>query len=279
MAELVDVVLDRPVLARLAHEIGPHFGGDDLVDAAGRTVREDRAVEVHDHAFAHGIERAVRAAHADVGRDHQIAEGVRLVGEAPCLADRRRIAGRADHDLRALVGAFARHLGEHAVMADDERELAALRPLDYRDADVARLPRLDRHPRMHLAVIEFQRARIVDDEAGIIRIAAGVELHDGETAPDLVLGAGGFERRDLRPVERAHDRRVRVHRQPVQRVFGKDDEVHGGQIAPCLADELDDTLRLRREVGLRDHVRQLQLHEADDDAVRSLVQSAQSVHG
>ena len=31
MAELVDVVFDRPVLARFAHQIGTDFGGDDLV--------------------------------------------------------------------------------------------------------------------------------------------------------------------------------------------------------------------------------------------------------
>ena len=81
--------------------------------------------KLHDHAFTHGIERAVRAAHADIRGDHQVAEGVGLVGEAPGIADRRRVAGRADHDFGALVGAFARHLREHAVMADDQRELGA----------------------------------------------------------------------------------------------------------------------------------------------------------
>ena len=34
VAELVDVVLDAPAAARLAHEIGAHLGGDDLVRAA-----------------------------------------------------------------------------------------------------------------------------------------------------------------------------------------------------------------------------------------------------
>ena len=127
MAELVDVVLDAPVDARLAHEIGAHLGGDDLVRPAAGAMGDDRAVEIDDHALAHGIERAVRAGHADIGRDHQVAERIRLVGEAPALADRRGIAGRADHDLGALVGAFARHFREHAVMADDQRQLAALR--------------------------------------------------------------------------------------------------------------------------------------------------------
>ena len=34
VAELVDVVLDAPVAPRLAHEVGAHLGGDDLVGAA-----------------------------------------------------------------------------------------------------------------------------------------------------------------------------------------------------------------------------------------------------
>ena len=130
-----------------------------------------RAVEIDDHAFAHGIERAVGAAHADIGRDHQVLERVGLVGEAPAFADRRGVAGGADHDLRALVGAFARHLREHAVMADDQRDLGALRPLDHGDADVAGLPRLDRNPGMEFAVVELDLAVVVDDQAGIIGIA------------------------------------------------------------------------------------------------------------
>ena len=120
MAELIDVVLDAPSGTRLADEIGPHFGGDDLVDAAARPMREDGAVEIDDHAFAHGIERAVAAAHANVHGDHQITERVRLIGEAPRLPDRCGVTRGAKHDLRALVGAFARHLREHAVVTDDE---------------------------------------------------------------------------------------------------------------------------------------------------------------
>ena len=128
MAELVDIVLDRPVLARLAHEIGADLSGDDLVGASGRPLGEDRTVEIDDHAFAHGVERAVRAAHADIGGRPSGSGSVGLVGEAPGVADRRGIASGADHDFGALVGAFARHLGEHAVVADDERDLRAFGP-------------------------------------------------------------------------------------------------------------------------------------------------------
>src|SRR5579871_14943 len=70
MAELIDIVLDPPMTTRLAHEIRAHLRSNDLVRTAAGTVSEDRAVEVHDHALAHGIERAVRSAHADIGRHH-----------------------------------------------------------------------------------------------------------------------------------------------------------------------------------------------------------------
>ena len=66
MAELVDVVLDAPVDPGLSHEVGANLGRDDLVRPAARPVRDDRTVEVDDHAFAHGIEGAVRSAHADI---------------------------------------------------------------------------------------------------------------------------------------------------------------------------------------------------------------------
>src|SRR5260370_6326966 len=49
-------------------------------------------------------------------------------------------------------------------------------------------------------------AAIVDDQPGIIGIAARVELHDGEAAPDLVVDAGLLEGCDLGAVEPTHDR-------------------------------------------------------------------------
>ncbi len=64
----------------------------------------------------------------------------------------------------------------------------------------------------------------------------------------------------------------------MQGVFGEDDEIHRSHVAPRLADHVDDALRLPREVVLGDDDGQLELHEADDDAVRGFVESAQSVH-
>src|ERR1700733_8395 len=96
--------------------------------------------------------------HMHIGGRHQVLEAVGLVGEAPGGADRRCVARCTDHDFGALVGAFARHLGKHSVMADDERELRAFRAITDGDADVARFPRLDRRPGMHLAIVELERS-------------------------------------------------------------------------------------------------------------------------
>ena len=46
---------------------------------------------------------------------------------------------------------------------------------------------------MEFAVVELDLAGIVDDQTGIIGIALGVELHDGEAAPDPVVDTGLLE--------------------------------------------------------------------------------------
>ena len=71
-----------------------------------------------------------------------------------------------------------------------------------------------------VAVVELDDPVVVDDEAGVVGVATGVQLHDGEAAPDLVVDAGLLEGGHLRPVEPAHDGGVGVHREPVQGVFG-----------------------------------------------------------
>src|SRR5713101_4374721 len=276
--ELVDVVLDAPVNPRLAHQIRAYLRGDDLVGPSRGAVGDDAAVEIHDHAFAHRIERTIRSAHADIRGYHEILERVGLVGEAPAVADRRGVAGGADHDLRALVGTLPRHLREHAVMADDQRDLCTFWSLDHGNADVARFPRFDRNPRVEFSIIQFDLAVIVDDQAGIVGIAVGVELHDGKAAPDFMVDASSLERRDFRAVEPAHDFGIGVHRQAVQRIFGEHHEVHGAEIAPRLADHVDDALGLARQVRLGHDDGQLQLNEPDDDAIRRFVEAAKSVH-
>ena len=53
---------------------------------------------------------------------------------------------------------------------------------------------------------------------------------------------------------------------PVQTVFWKDDEVHGGQVPACLANEFDDAFRLRVQLLFGVNDGQLRLADADDDA-------------
>ena len=152
-------------------------------------------------------------------------------------------------------------------------------PVTDRDAEVTGLPRLDWHPGMQLAVIKRDLALISNDDAGIVRVARRIELHQREAPPNVVVAAGLAERRDFWPVERAHDLRIGVHRQAVQRVFGEDDEIHRGHATLGLPHHGDDLLRLPGQIGRRGDHRQLQLNEPNNDPARRLVQSAQSAHG
>ena len=111
-----------------------------------------------------------------------------------------------------------------------------------------------------------------------VRIAVGIELHDGEAAPDFVLDAGLLECRDFRAVEAAHDGGIGIHRQAVQRIFREHHQIHGAEVAARLANHRDDPVGLTREVFRGGHDGQLQLHEPDDDAFRRFVESAKSVH-
>ena len=226
VTELVDIVLHAPEPPGFVGEFRPHLSSDDLIrcTSAGH---ERNSVKIDDHAFAHGIEHPVGSGHADIGRVHQIGERVALIADVPGVPDRRRVAGGAQHDVGALVGAFSRHLRKHAVVADDQRDLAAVRPVAHRNTQVAWLPRLNWYPRMHLSVIELHLSPVIDDDTAVVRIAVGVVLHDGKTAPDVVLGTGLLEARNFRSIKPRHELGVGVHRKAVQRIFGEDDKVHG----------------------------------------------------
>ena len=79
---------------------------------------------------------------------------------------------------------------------------------------------------------------------------------------------------DLGPVEPAHDLRIGVHRQAVQRIFGKDHQIHGRHVAPRLGDQRADAIGLPREIVLGDDDGILDLHQPDDHAIGRLVESA-----
>mmetsp|Transcript_55410 Transcript_55410/g.149412 ORF Transcript_55410/g.149412 Transcript_55410/m.149412 type:complete len:387 (+) Transcript_55410:415-1575(+) len=276
VAELVYVVLDAPMDPRLAHQVGANLRGDDLVGSSAVAVTQDLAVEVDNHPLAHGVKVAVATAHAHIRGDHEVLERVRLVREAPRITNRRGVPGGSNHNLRALVRALASHLGEHAIVADYERELAPLRPVAHRDADVAGLPRLHGYPRVELAIIQNNLPGFVDDQPCVVRISLRVVLHDGEATPNLVLDTRRPERGHLGSVQPAHDIRVGTHRQAVQRVLREDHQVHRAEVTTGLAHHLDDSVRLRREVRLRRDHRELKLDAANDDAVGRLVEASES---
>ena len=77
-------------------------------------------------------------------------------------------------------------------MANDQTQLDTFWPHTDGNARIARLPRLDRNPWVHFAIIQLNHALIVDDQTCVIRIAARVQLHDRKAAPDRVVDAGLF---------------------------------------------------------------------------------------
>src|SRR5262245_23982178 len=244
MTELINVVLDPPCTTRFVRKRGPDFAGDDFV---GNTVtrNERHTVEVHDHSFAHRVKDAVRSAHAYVRRVHEVAKSIGLIGDVPGVLDRRGVASRAEHNIRTLVGTLPRHLREHAVVTDYQGNFAAVRPITHGNAKVARLPRFDRYPRMHFTIVKFLLSVIVYDDSAVVRVAVRVVLHDGETSPDPVLLARVLESLHFWSIKPAHDVGVGVHRQTVQRVLRKHDEIHRRQSLAGLLDHSADLPRLR----------------------------------
>ena len=185
----------------------------------------------------------------------------------PCVADRRCVPCRTNDDLRPFVRGLARHLGEHPVMADDQRDPTAIGAITHGHAQVARLPWLHGHPGMKLAVVQANHARVVNNQPAVVRVAVGVVFHDGEATPDVVVDASLLERGNLGAVQRTHDRRVDVHAQTMQRILREHHQVHGALIAPCLGHQVTDALSLCRKIGGRHHHGQLQLNETENDTV------------
>jgi hypothetical protein len=71
-----------------------------------------------------------------------------------------------------------------------------------------------------------------------------------EKQPQILLtDAGLLEGRHFGAIERAHDGRVGVHAQAVQRVFREHHEVHGALVAPRLGHHVADALRLRGQIA------------------------------
>ncbi len=161
-------------------------------------------------------------------------------------------------------------------MADDQRQLAVARSVADRNTQIARLPRFDRHPRVQLAVVQADLSKVIDDQAAVERVAVRVGFHDREAAPYPVSLARLAQCHDFRAVEAAHDLRRRAHRQAVQRVFGKYDQVHARVAASCLGNHADHFLRLRPQRLARMRIGQRQLRQADHHTIGRLVQTTKT---
>ncbi len=163
-------------------------------------------------------------------------------------------------------------------MANNQRQLAAIWAVTDGNADIARRPRFNRNPRVQLSIIQSYFTLVVNDQPAVIGLGAGVELHDGKTAPNAVFLAGALETGDLWPVEPAHEGRVGVHAQPMQRVFRKHHQVHARKVSPCFADQTANPIRLPCQIIRRCHHRVLQLNQANDHTARRFVQTSQTAH-
>lgn len=92
-----------------------------------------------------------------------------------------------------------------------------------------------------------------------------------KTAPDIVVDASLPEGRNLGSIHPAHDRWIDVHRQPMKRIFRKDDKIHRPHVPPRLAHHLNDAAGLGGQIVGRDHHRQFQLHQTDHHPVGCFV--------
>ena len=184
-----------------------------------------------------------------------------MVCEGPRLTDGSGISRSAQHDVRALVGGFTCHLRKHSVVANDKGQAASIGPVTNRYSEVSRFPGLDGNPRMHLSIIEPYVTGIIDNDTAVVGVAIGIALHDGETAPDVLLLAGLPESSHLFTVQIAHDFRIGVHGKTMKAVFRKHDEIHRGHVCASLLHHLAHTLRLSGQVTLRLHDGELELHQ------------------
>ena len=277
MVELIDVVLHAPHTACFANPIGSDFGRDDFIGAPP-ALGDHSAVEIAKHALAHGVKTAVAAAHANTRGHGQVLKGVGLVGDGPGMANRCGVSCRADDDLCPLVGGLARHLWEHAVVANDEAESRTLGSGAHGHTDIARLPWLHRYPGMEFPVVQANLPQIIDDESTVVGVAVGVGLHDGEASPNLIANTRGLEGRDLGAINAHHQFRRRAHAQPVQAVLWKHDQVHAREVSSGLVDHVTNDLGLRFELRWGIHHRQLQLHQAHHHPIGGRVQTTESTH-
>lgn len=133
---------------------------------------------------------------------------------------------------------------------------------------------------MKLAVIELDGSRVVNNQSSVVRIAVGVEFHNGKASPNVVLHTGVLKCLHFGSVHAAHDGGIRIHRQAVQGILGKDDQIHRAEILAGLGHQLANAGGLLRQILRRDDVGELVLDQANHHPVGALVETSQAAaHG
>jgi hypothetical protein len=152
--------------------------------------------------------------------------------------------------------------------------LAPFGPVDDRECRCRPAPRARPAPTDASCGNRACSAPVVDDQAGIEGIAAGIALHDGKAAPDAVVDAGLLERRHLGPSSEHMIAGLVSMERPCSAYSGNTTRSMVGILRRALPTMATMRCGLRRQIVRRRHHRQLQLHQPQHHAVGSLVQAA-----
>ena len=265
------MVVRLAVLAEVANERHRELGVVDpvLLRAA---FAERAAVEADDRGMAEVAVDAVEAGRVRHRHIGVVGPGHGFRHHHLLLLGRIHVALAAHDELRAAHRAVAPDLRIVAVVADDQADLEALRPLGDVGA-VARIPALDRHPRHDLAVLLNDLALVVHQDQRVVRRLVRVLLMtlagQRKHAPALRFPAG--VREDLGLLARDRGGGV-VHllgvvHDPVGRIFGEDHEVHAGQARLHAHHHVGDRLGVLKHLGLGVQPGHLVVHDRHADGV------------
>jgi len=72
---------------------------------------------------------------------------------------------------------------------------------------------------MQFTVVQLQGTLVIDNDPAVVGMAVRIVLHEREAAPDAVVHARALEGCHLRTIQPAHELRIGVHGEPVQRVL------------------------------------------------------------
>lgn len=95
-----------------------------------------------------------------------------------------------------------------------------------------------------------------------------------KTPPNLLFPTNTLEGRNFASIKRAENRGVHAHRQSMNAIFWKQDEIHGRVSALRLPHETADMFNGFGELGWRRYVEELRLNCCDDDSACGFVEAS-----